>query len=72
MQQDQQTATSLPQQYIVWEVNRQGKRGRKTGPLSWAEARILQLSLPTITGRWHCTYRIEPVAIPSSEENREK
>ncbi len=71
MQQDLSTTTHQGS-YMVWEVNRQGKRGRKTGPLSWAEARILQLSLPTITGRWHCTYRIEPVAIPSSEENREK
>jgi hypothetical protein len=48
------------QQYIVWQVNHRGKRGRKSGPLSLGEARVLQQSLPTITGRWRCTYVIEP------------
>ncbi len=67
MQQDQSTTTHQGS-CMAWEVNRQGKRGRKAGPLSWTEARILQLSLPTMTGWWHCTYRIEPVAIQSSSE----
>jgi|GEM_PF-4310993 hypothetical protein len=67
MQKDQPTTTHQGS-CMVWEVNRQGKPGCKVGPLSWTEARILQLSLPTMTGWWHCTYRIEPVAIQSSSE----
>lgn len=46
--------------YIVWEVNTRGRRGRKSGRLSLGEARLLRLTLPTITGRVHCTYEIEP------------
>ncbi len=47
--------------YIVWEVNSRGKRGRKSGLLSWGEAQILKASLPTITGRSRCTYEVEVV-----------
>jgi hypothetical protein len=49
MQQDQ-SSTTHQGSCMAWEVNRQGKQGRKAGPLSWTEAWILQLSLPTMTG----------------------
>ena len=60
MQQSQSALTSQ-ELYVVREVNHRGKRGRKSGPLPLSEARVLQQSLPTITGRWRSTYVIEPV-----------
>lgn len=59
--QREEASTSRQEAYVVWEVNTKGKRGRKSGPLSLGEARVLQRSLPTITGHWRCTYVIEPV-----------
>lgn len=58
--------------YIVWEVNSQGKRGRKSGLLSWGEARILRESLSTITGRSRCTYVIEPAGQRLEELEEER
>ena len=58
MQQDKIPAGQ--EAYIVWEVSARGKRGRKSGLLSWGEAQIVKASLPTITGRSRCTYEIEP------------
>ncbi len=63
---------ALQEAYIVWEVNRKGRRGRKSGPLSWGEARILRASLPTITGRSRCTYVIEPAGQRLEEPEEER
>lgn len=70
MQQDKIPAGQ--EAYIVWEVNAQGKRGRKSGLLSRGEARTLRESLPTITGRSHCTYEIAPAGQRLAEPEEEK
>lgn len=57
--QPEEASTGNLEAYIVWEVNSRGKRGRKSGLLSWDEAQILKASLPTITGRVRCTYEVE-------------
>ena len=70
--QREETTTDGQKAYIVWEVNAQGKRGRKSGLLSWGEARILRESLPTITGRSRCTYVIESAGPRLDEQEEEK